>query len=44
MALHEPIEHRIGDRGVADPLVPVLDGKLAGGDGGAVTDAVIDDL
>ena len=29
MILHEPIQHGIGHRRVADPLVPVHDGQLA---------------
>lgn len=44
MTLHQPVEHGVSHRLVADPLVPVFDGQLAGDDRGAVVRAVIDDL
>ena len=40
----EPIEDGVGDRGVADPAVPVIDGKLVGDDRGALAGPVVDDL
>ena len=44
MLLHETIQHCVGNRGVTDPGMPMLDGQLAGDDGGLVGSAVIDDL
>ena len=32
-AMHEPVQHGIGDGGVADVLVPVVDGHLTCDDG-----------
>ena len=29
MVLHQQIKHRVGPRGVPNPLVPVLNGQLA---------------
>ena len=43
-AVHEAVEDGIGQGWVADDVMPVLDGKLAGGDGGAYAVAVLDDL
>src|SRR5262245_38262931 len=40
----ETVENGVGDRGVADSLVPKLDRKLAGDDGGAAAVAVLHDL
>ena len=40
----EPIEDGIGHGGVADPAMPVLDGKLVSDDGGALAGAIVDDL
>ncbi len=44
VVLHQPVQHRIGHRRVADPLVPMLNGQLAGDDRGAAGRAVIDDF
>lgn len=41
-AVQEAIEDRIGERGVRDVLVPVLDGQLTGDDGGSGADAIIE--
>jgi hypothetical protein len=30
--VHEPVEHGIGDCGIDDHLVPMIDGELAGSD------------
>ena len=43
-AVHEAVEDGIGQGWVADEVMPFLDGKLAGGDGGAPAVAVLDDL
>lgn len=40
--MYQAIEQGVGQRGVVDPAVPVLDGKLAGQDGGAAAGAVVD--
>src|SRR5436190_23436455 len=42
--VHEPIEDGVGDGGIADDLVPVLDRKLAGDDGRAAPVPVLHDL
>ena len=42
--VHEAIENGIGDGGIADDLVPVLDGELAGYDGRAAAVAILHDL
>lgn len=42
--MDETIENGVGDRGVVEPAVPVIDGELAGDDGGAATDAIVDDF
>ena len=44
MVLHEPIKHGIGHSLVTYPLVPVLNGQLAGDDGGALAGPVVNDL
>ena len=38
--MHQPVEDGVPKRGVADHLVPVIDGQLAGHEGGAAADAV----
>lgn len=38
------VQDGVGDGGVADPRMPVLDRQLAGDDGGLVAGTVIDDL
>ena len=42
--LCQAIENGIGDGGIADDLVPVLDGELAGYDGRASAVAILHDL
>ena len=44
MALHQAIEHCVGDGGITDPGMPVLDGQLAGNDGGFCRGAIVDDF
>ena len=43
-AVHEAIEDRVGERGIADVVVPVLDWKLTGHDGGSGPDPIIEHL
>ena len=40
----EAVEDGVGDGGIADDFVPVVDGHLAGDDGRAALVAVLDDL
>ena len=40
----EPVEDGVGDRGVADHFVPVIDRELAGHDGRAAIVPIVDDL
>ena len=40
----QPVQDGVGDGGVADPGMPVLDGQLAGDDGGLAGRPVVDDL
>jgi hypothetical protein len=40
----ESVEDGVGDGGVTEGLVPLLDGQLAGDDGGATPGAILDDL
>ena len=42
--MHEPVEDRIPEGGVADHLVPVLDGELARDEGGAPPGALLDEF
>ena len=42
--MHETVEDGVGDRGICDQLVPVLDGDLAGHNRRAAAVAVVDDL
>ena len=42
--MHETVEDGVGDRGISDQLVPVLDGNLTGHDRRAAAVAVVDDL
>jgi len=42
--VNETVENGVGDGWVGDHLVPVIDGNLAGNDGGATLVPVIDDL
>ena len=41
--MQETIEDGIGDAGIADDLVPAIDGQLAGDDGGSSLVAILDD-
>ena len=40
----EPVQDGVGDCGIAERLVPLLDRQLAGDDGRAALGAVLDDL
>ena len=42
--MHKPVQHGIGNGGIADTLVPVIDRHLAGDDGGCAIVSVIDDF
>ena len=42
--MHETVENRVGERRVADDLMPLVDGKLAGHDRRADAVAVLEDL
>jgi hypothetical protein len=42
--MDQPVEHGIGDGGIADVRMPVVDRQLAGDDGGGAAMAVVDDL
>jgi hypothetical protein len=42
--VHEAVEDGIGDCGIDDHLVPVIDGELAGYDRGAAAVAIVDDF
>ena len=44
VVLHQPVEHRVSNRGVAYPFEPVLDRQLAGDDGCACVGTIINDL
>ena len=43
-AVNQPVQHGVGDRGVADVLVPAHHRHLTGDDGGCPIVPVIDDL
>jgi hypothetical protein len=42
--VYETVEYGIGQRGAGEVLVPVLDGQLAGDEGGTAAVAVFQDL
>src|SRR6202158_4334415 len=42
--VHEAVEDGIGDCGIDDHLVPVIDGELTGYDRGAAAVAIVDDF
>jgi hypothetical protein len=42
--VHQPVEDGVGQGGIADEVVPLLDRQLAGDDGGALAVAVLEDL
>ncbi len=42
--VHEAVEDGIGDCGIDDHLVPMIDGELTGHDGRAAAVAVVDDF
>lgn len=42
--MQEPIADGVGEGGLADSVVPVFDGALAGDDGRGLAMAVLDDL
>ena len=43
-AVHQTVEHGIGDCGIADVSVPVVDRQLAGDDGGSAAVTIVDDF
>jgi hypothetical protein len=43
-AVHKPVEYGVGDRGIADMRMPVLDWQLAGDDGRHAAVAIVDDF
>lgn len=43
-AVDEAVEDGIGDGGIVEPSVPVLDGQLAGDEGRFAGAAVVDDF
>jgi len=42
--MHQAVEDGVSDRGIADALVPMIDGKLSSHDGGGAAVPVLDDL
>ncbi len=42
--VYEPVEDRVAEGGIADDVVPVLDGELAGDEGGSTRVAVLKDF
>ena len=42
--MDEAVEDGIGDGWIADGLVPLVDGQLAGDDGGCLSVAIFEDL
>lgn len=42
--MHQAVEDGVGERGIADDLVPMFDGQLAGHDGGLAAIAILNDL
>ena len=44
VALHQAVQHGVGHGLVANPLMPMFDGQLAGDDGRAVVGPVVNDL
>ena len=42
VVLHQPVQHRVSNRRVPNPLVPVLYGQLTGDDGGFRVGPVVD--
>ena len=42
--MDEPVENGVGNGGIGDHLVPVIDGDLASDDGGAALMPVVHDL
>ena len=42
--MDETVENGVGDGGIGDDLVPVLDRQLAGDDGRAAIMSIVDDL
>jgi hypothetical protein len=43
-AMDQPIEDGVGHGGIADVVVPLFDGKLAGDEGGTHADAIVEDF
>ena len=44
MALHQTVQHGIGNGGVAHPCMPMVDRQLTGDDGGLVGGPVVNDF
>ena len=42
--VHEPVEDRIGERGLVDVRVPLLDGELAGDERGLLVVTILEDF
>ena len=42
--MHDAIENRVGERGIAEMFVPAVDRQLAGDDRGAIAVSVVEDL
>ena len=40
----EPVEDGVGQRGIGNPVVPVLDGELGGDDGGFLLVTIVKDF
>src|SRR5262252_6152473 len=43
-AVDEAVEHRVGNGGIADVSMPVVDWQLAGDDGGSAAVPIVDDF
>ncbi len=44
VVLHDPVQHRVSNRSVTDPFVPMLNGQLTGDDRGFSARPVVDHL
>jgi hypothetical protein len=42
--MDQAVQNGVSDRGIGDDLVPLVDGKLAGHEGGSLAVAVVEDL
>src|SRR5579863_6336986 len=43
-AMHQAVQDRVGKRGIADVVMPVIDRELAGNDARTRADAIVDEL